>query len=150
MRVKALFAVLSSSATVFCYGQSKLPAVSDFYGRWTVTEVVGYADMGGGVPYAKELLGTEMVISADGITFARDTCRPKAGYRVVKVDAAADLRANAGASLEDAELPRKVVMLKTGNCIDVYWLNSRTIEIDAMGVFLRAYREQKSMSKGSE
>jgi hypothetical protein len=146
VRSKVLFGILVLAADV-CYGQSKLPTVNDFYGRWTVTDVVGYADMGGGVPHAKEMLGVEMVISADGISVGNYSCKPKGGFRVVKVDAAADLRANSGALREDAELPPKVVLLKSSDCIEVYWLNSRRIEFDDMGVFVRAYREQEKKSR---
>jgi hypothetical protein len=141
VRAKALLVVLMLLASV-CYGQSKkLPAVSDFYGRWTVTEVVGYADMGAGYPHAKEILGTVMVISADGITFGGDTCKPNRGFRVVKVNTAVDLRTKSGASREDAELPRKAVLLESDNCSEVYWLNAHKIEFDDEGVFVRAYRD---------
>jgi hypothetical protein len=123
------------------YGQSKMPTVKDFYGNWTVTDVVGYADMGGGVPHAKEMLGQILVISADGIGFGKELCKPNTGYRVIRVDTAKDLRTKSGASRKDAELPAKAVLLENDNCTEVYWLNSHEIEFDSMGVFLRAYRD---------
>ena len=140
MRANVLAAVLMLAASA-SYGQSKMPTVKDFYGKWTVTEVVGYADVGSGYPHAKEILGLVMEISADGITFNGDTCKPNKGYRVVMVDTAADLRANSGASREDAELPRKAPLLQNDNCSEIYWLNAHKIEFDDEGVFVRAYRD---------
>jgi hypothetical protein len=142
VRAKVLLLVLMLAASV-CYGQSKLPAVRDFYGRWTVTDVVGYADMGGGVPHAKELLGEVLVISANGIGLGKELCKPNTGFRVVRVDTAVDLRTKSGASREDAELPPKAVLLESDNCTEVYWLNVHKIEFDSLGVFVRAYREQE-------
>jgi hypothetical protein len=140
VRAKALLVVLMLLAGA-CYGQSRIPTVKDFYGKWTVTDVVGYADMGGGVPHAKELLGEVLVIAADGIGFGKELCKPNTGFRVVKVDTAADLRAKSGASREDAELPAKAVLLESDNCTEVYWLNTHKIEFDSLGVFVRAYRD---------
>jgi hypothetical protein len=139
MRIALLIAV--AFATSVSYAQTKTPAVTDFQGRWMVSEVVGYADMGSGVKHAKALLGKVMVISADKITFEGDACKPNTGFRVVEVDTASDLRAKSGASREDAELPAKAALLESDNCTEVYWLNSRKIEFDDEGIFVRAYRQ---------
>jgi hypothetical protein len=137
----SLLSVVLIFLSTFSYGQSKNLTIKDFYGKWTVTEVVGYADVGAGYPHAKEIIGTVMVISADGITFGGDTCKPNAGFRVVKVDTAVELKLKAGARPSDAELPPKMVTLQGDPCIEVFWFNAHKIEFDDEGVFVRAYRD---------
>lgn len=116
------------------------PTKKDFEGRWTVTDVVGYATEGAGTPHAKELLGKVMRITADSIDFDGDHCTAYKGFRLREVDSAGELRANAGATREDAELPEKVFLLDSDNCTAIFWLNVNKIEFDDMGVFVRAYR----------
>jgi len=142
MMHRALFSIFAIfSAT--CLAEEMMPSVADFYGRWTVTDVVGYADMGGGIPHAKYLLGKVMVITADGINFDHDACKAHNSFRVRMLDTASDLRENAGASPEDAELPPKVALLDSEHCPQIYWLNPKKIEFDDMGVFVRAVRDTK-------
>jgi hypothetical protein len=132
--------LLLAGVVTVSYADPDAPKVSDFYGRWQVSEVVGYASVGAGIPHAKEILGQTLVVSADAITFEDETCKPTTGFRVKVVDTARDLRENSKATREDAELPRTAPLLTSDNCIEIYWLNARKIEFDDGGVFFRAYR----------
>lgn len=123
-----------------CLAQRQPPTKQDFEGRWTVTDVVGYATEGGGTPHARELLGKVMEITADSIDFDGDRCTAYKGFRLREVDSAKELRDNAGATREDAELPEKVCLLDSDHCTAVFWLRENKIEFDDMGVFMRAYR----------
>ena len=123
-----------------CLAQQASPTKKDFEGRWVVTDVVGYATEGGGTPHARELLGKVMKITADGIDFDGERCTAYKGFRLREVDSAEELRDNAGATREDAELPEKVFLLDSDNCTAIFWLRENKIEFDDMGVFVRAYR----------
>lgn len=140
MKRPALLVALVSVAGI-CHGLDVKPVERDFYGKWRVEDVVGYAEVGAGVPYAKKMLGHDVVVSAKGITFDRVTCRPNGGFRVVDVETEVELRTKAGASRTDAELPATVTALVSENCMELFWLDQHRIEFDAGGVFFRAYRD---------
>jgi len=115
--------------------------LGDLYGRWRVSEVVGYARVGAGIPHAKEILGKTVANSADVVSFNGDFCRPNVGFRVFEADTAKDLSEKSGATRVDAALPPRTPLLTGENCIEFYWLNQYKIEFDDDGVFFRAYRE---------
>ncbi len=62
--------------------------VSDFFGKWTVTGIAGYADVGSGEGEARKGIGKPVVISAGGIRMPGYLCDKHAvTYQVENVDA---------------------------------------------------------------
>ncbi|KAF0812631.1 hypothetical protein IGB42_02923 [Andreprevotia sp. IGB-42] len=115
--------------------------MDDFAGKWVVSEVVGYAEMGGGIPHAKALLGKVLTINKEAITFNGKTCKAPFGVRVV--DTRTELKENSAATREDAKLPAKAPLLAGGNCPSFFWVNKDQIEFDDLGVFVRADRDRQ-------
>ena len=62
--------------------------VSDFFGKWTVTRIAGYGDVGSGEKQARKGIGKPVVISAEGIRMPGYLCDKHAvTYQVESVDA---------------------------------------------------------------
>ncbi|MFM0729330.1 hypothetical protein PQQ52_02385 [Paraburkholderia sediminicola] len=116
------------------------PSVSDFQGKWTVTDVVGYGNTSGGIPEARKLLGQVLNISPAGIEFSGERCRPHQGFRVGIVDTASRLKDDFGINLEDTGLPARTALLDSANCTAVYRMDGRRVLFGWDGVVLRAVR----------
>ncbi|MFM0282363.1 hypothetical protein P0D75_30575 [Paraburkholderia sediminicola] len=116
------------------------PSVSDFQGKWTVTDVVGYGNTSGGIPEARELLGKVLNISPTSIEFSGELCRPHQGFRVGVVDTASRLKDDFGINLEDTGLPETTEVLDSANCTAVYRMDERRVLFGWDGVVLRAVR----------
>lgn len=127
-----LFASLSTA-------QATAPSVGDFQGKWTVTDVVGYGNTSGGIPEAKKLLGKVLSISAGGIEFDGERCKPhKVG--VTMVDTASRLKDDFGINLEDTGLPANTALLDSSNCTAVYRMDEHRVLFGWDGVVLRAVK----------
>lgn len=121
--------------------QTPAASIEDFQGRWQIADVVGYADTSDGIPLAKELLGQTVVITTTSIDLNGEKCQPDDGFKVRQIaDTTRMLSESAGAHPDDAELPPSVWMLDSSRCAPVFLLGKDRIEIDVMGVFVRAYR----------
>ncbi|MGF6610690.1 hypothetical protein OKW45_005612 [Paraburkholderia sp. WSM4175] len=60
---------LTVSASV-CAAQTPHATINDFIGNWAVIDVVDYADISGGIPEAKRILGMTMTITPQCIVRA--------------------------------------------------------------------------------
>lgn len=121
----------------------KLPvSADDFHGRWKVTDVVDYADMGGGEPLGKQLTGKVLTVSATEMTLDFDSwgCTAHTGFRMQEIESAPFLDEQAGARPEAARLPAKVKIPESDNCIPVFRLDENHTAFDYLGVFVRAER----------
>lgn len=130
--VLCLFASLSSA-------QDAAPSVSDFQGKWTVTDVVGYGNTSGGIPEAKRLLGKVLSISPAGIEFSGERCKPRK-VSVAMIDTASRLKDDFGINLEDTGLPARTVLLDSSNCTAVYRMDEHRVLFGWDGVVLRAVK----------
>lgn len=127
-----LFASLSSA-------QATAPSIGDFQGKWTVTDVVGYGNTSGGIPEAKKLLGKVLSISAGGIEFSGERCKPHK-ISVATVDTASRLKDDFGINLEDTGLPARTALLDSSNCTAVYRMDEHRVLFGWDGVVLRAVK----------
>jgi len=139
---KWLLAAAVMFAATACLARKLPVSADDFHGRWKVTDVVGYADMGGGEPLGKQLTGKVLTVSATEMTLDFDNwgCTAHTGFRTREVESAPFLDEQAGARPEAARLPAKVKILESDNCIPVFRLDENHIEFDYLGVFVRAER----------
>ncbi|KRE99978.1 hypothetical protein ASG87_13405 [Frateuria sp. Soil773] len=137
-----LLTLATAFATVGCHAQKPPVSADDFHGQWKVAAVVGYADMGGGEPLGKQLMGKVLTVSAAEMSLNLDRwgCTAHTGFRVGEIESASFLDEQAGARPEAARLPAKVATLQSDNCIPVFWLDENHVEFDYLGVFARAER----------
>jgi hypothetical protein len=115
-------------------------SVSDFQGKWTVTDIVGYASTSGGIPEAKELLGKVLRISPGIIEFAGERCKPHQGFNVSVVDTASRLKDDFNIDIGDTGLPVRTAVLDSSNCTAVYRMGDHRVLFGWDGVVLRAIR----------
>lgn len=127
-------------ATNACIAQEPTGIASSFEGQWTVTDVVGYSDVSGGIPEAKMLLGKTLRISADEIEFAGQRCRPHGGFVARSVETAPKLKDYYGINREDTGLPQTTLLLDSPNCTPVFRVDQHRIVFGQDGVILRAIR----------
>lgn len=113
---------------------------ASFQGRWTVTDVVGYADTSGGVPEAKKLLGKVLTVTNGYIEFAGERCTPNGGFNVATVETAPKLRDYYGVVPEDVGLPVKTALLDSSNCTAVFRLDAHRVVFGWDGIVLRAIK----------
>jgi hypothetical protein len=135
-RVCALGLGLAACVTA----SSAQDAVAQFQGKWTVTDVVGYADTSGGVPEAKTLLGKVLTVTNGQIEFAGERCAPNGGFNVSTVETAPKLRDYYGVVPEDVGLPAKTALLDSSNCTAVFRLDAHRVVFGWDGVVLRAIK----------
>lgn len=118
------------------------PTVSEFAGRWIVTDIVGYADTSGGIPEAKRLLGKALVITANGINFDGQRCVDAKGMKVAEVETAPVLEKYYGVSVGDVGLPAKTALLDSVKCVPVFRVDGQRIAAGWNGVIFRATRNK--------
>ncbi|MGF6445866.1 hypothetical protein [Paraburkholderia youngii] len=139
MTLKPLYLALAiclTATTCFAAGPTTTP--SSFNGKWTVTDVVGYSDVSGGIPEAKRLLGKVLSISTDQIEFAGERCRPHGGFSVRTVDTAPKIKDYYGINLGDTGLPQKTLLLDSDNCAAVFRMDAHRVVFGWNGVIVRA------------
>lgn len=139
---KLLLAAAVMFAATACHAQKSPVSAANFHGRWKVTDTVGYADVGGGTPLGKQLMGKVLTVSATEMTLDLDNwgCTAHTGFRTREIESAPFLDEQAGARPEAARLPARVTILESDNCIPVFWLDENHVEFDYLGVFVRAAR----------
>jgi hypothetical protein len=138
---RALCACLFLASIGISFAQQSTSPMSDFVGRWVVTDVVGYGDVSGGMPEAKRLIGKVLVISNTGIDFDRQNCKPTKGLRVVEVETGPVLEKYYGITTADAGLPAKTMLLDSDACVPVFRLDEQRIVLGWNGVVVRAVKD---------
>ncbi|SMG59959.1 hypothetical protein [Paraburkholderia susongensis] len=133
-------ALLVCLAATTCFAAEPTTAPSSFNGKWTVTDVVGYSDISGGIPEAKRLLGKVLNISSGQIEFAGERCRPHDSFSIRTVDTAPTLKDYYGINLEDTGLPSKTLLLDSENCTAVFRMDAHRVVFGWDGVIMRAVR----------
>jgi hypothetical protein len=118
------------------------PTVSEFAGRWIVTDIVGYADTSGGIPEAKRLLGKPLVISANGVEFDAQKCVDAKGLKAAEVETAPAFEKYYGVPVVDVGLPAKTVLLDSVKCVPVFRVDAQRIAAGWNGVVFRATRDK--------
>ena len=123
-----------------CFAEGPTISASSFSGKWTVTDVVGYSDVSGGIPEAKRLLGKVLSISTGQIEFAGERCLPHGGFRAHAVETGPTLKNYYGINLEDTGLPEKTVLLDSDNCAAVFRMDAHRVVFGWNGVIVRAVK----------
>lgn len=117
------------------------PTISSFTGKWLVSNVVDYAEVSGGIPEAKNLLGKYLIISRNKINFDDESCRPKNGFIVSLVDADEELAHYYGLIYRPGTgLLDKAFLLRSSNCLPVFMIDDQSIVFGWHGVILRAFK----------
>jgi len=117
------------------------PVIRNFTGNWIVSNVVDYAEVSGGIPEAKRLLGKYLIISKNKINFDNESCRPKKGFVVRLVDADEALTHYYGSIYRPGTgLSEKIFSLESSNCLPVFMIDDQSIVFGWHGVMLRAYK----------
>jgi hypothetical protein len=143
MKVIPLVVAIALSASAgLCNAQPKKPSVSDFFGKWVVTDIVGYGDISGGVPEAKHVLGLVLTISPKGIDFDKDRCTPNGAFFVSEIDTAAKLKEFFNEPLSDTSLPARTTMLDSTNCTPILRMDETRILFGWNGVVVRAVQNK--------
>ncbi len=125
-------------------GASAGPAASpigDFEGRYLITEIVGYAETSAGLPGAQRLLGGVVVIESQSIDISGERCIPHDGFKRKRVLTEPLLKEYYGVTRVDVGLPRKTVVLDSGNCTAVFRMDPYRIVLGMDGVVVRAVRD---------
>ncbi|KRE90760.1 hypothetical protein ASG87_01090 [Frateuria sp. Soil773] len=138
MRIPGI-AVLALSISFACGAQTP-PTSADFRGRWQITDIVGYGDISGGLPEAKNLIGKVMTITTDRIAFGKESCTPHRGFKVTEVETALLLDKYYGVSPADVGLPMHTALLDSDNCTPVFRLDEHRIVFGRDGIVVRAFR----------
>ncbi|MBB5501847.1 hypothetical protein [Paraburkholderia sp. MM5384-R2] len=141
MTLKPLYLALIICLTATtCFAAEPTATPSSFNGKWTVTDVVGYSDVSGGIPEAKKLLGEVLSISTGQIEFAGERCRPHGGFNVRTVNTAPKLKDYYGINLEDTGLPPKTLLLDSDNCAALFRMDAHRVVFGWDGVIVRAVK----------
>ncbi|MGF6855363.1 hypothetical protein [Paraburkholderia sp. CI3] len=141
MTLKPIYLALIICLTATtCFAAEPTATPSSFNGKWTVTDVVGYSDVSGGIPEAKKLLGEVLSISTSQIEFAGERCRPHDGFSVHTVDTAPKLKDYYGINLQDTGLPAKTLLLDSDNCAAIFRMDAHRVVFGWDGVIVRAVR----------
>lgn len=135
-------ALALAAGTTLSHAQTTAPSMAGFTGKWTITDVVGYADTSGGVPEARRLLGMVMTISPKGMSFDKQRCVPKSGFAVAEVESAAKLKELYDLPLLDAGLQPKTQLLDSSNCPVVFRVDEYRVLFGWNGVVVRAFRQK--------
>lgn len=143
MKVTSLVVAIALGACAgLCNAQPKKTAVSDFFGKWVVTDIVGYGDISGGIPEAKHVLGLVLTISPKGIDFDKDRCTPNGAFSVSEIDSAAKLKEYFNESLVDTGLPARTAMLDSANCIEIFRVDETRLLFGWNGIVVRAVQDK--------
>ena len=142
MRIKMVFLLLALTVTAICVARQPLSFMGDFRGRYVVDEIVGYADISGGEPTARRLLGQVLVISPNAIDFDGDHCEPNSGFRIKRIKTAPILKNYYGVTLRETGLPARTLLLDSNNCVAVFQMNKYRVVLGSDGVVVRAIRDE--------
>jgi hypothetical protein len=130
-----------SMIAVGAMAEEPASSIGDFGGQYVVTDIVGYADVSGGEPVARKLLGQTLVISPDAIDFDGEHCIPNTGFRVKRVVTEPLLKEYYGVPRVDVGLPVKTTVLDSDNCVAVFRMDKYRVVLGSDGVVVRAIRD---------
>ncbi|APA85370.1 hypothetical protein BJG93_08235 [Paraburkholderia sprentiae WSM5005] len=119
-------------------------AINDFVGNWVVTDVVDYADISGGVPEAKRILGMTMKITPRSMSFDNETCKPNTGFTVKQIDTLSELNKQFELRVNETGLPATSVVVDSDNCFAVFRMDAHRIVFGWNGIIVRAIRDTKA------
>ncbi|MEX3811574.1 hypothetical protein AB3X96_15105 [Paraburkholderia sp. BR13439] len=132
---------LTASASV-CAAQTPHATINDFVGNWVVTDVVDYADISGGIPEAKRILGMTMTITPQSMSFDSETCQPNTGFTVKRIDTLSALTNQFGLRVNETGLPATTVVVDSDNCFAVFRMDAHRIVFGWDGIIVRALRDK--------
>ncbi|MBB5456676.1 hypothetical protein HDG32_001862 [Paraburkholderia sp. CI2] len=133
---------LTASASV-CAAQTPPHAtINDFIGNWVVTDVVDYADISGGIPEAKRILGMTMTITPQSMSFDSETCKPNTGFTVKRIDTLSALKKQFDLRVNETGLPATTVVVDSDNCFAIFRMDAHRIVFGWDGIIVRAIRDQ--------
>ena len=141
MRASCAALALTAWATT-CAAQTPRATITDFVGNWVVTDVVDYADVSGGIPEAKRILGMTMRITPNSISFDKETCKPNTGFIVKEVDTRSELAKQFDLRVNETGLPEKTFFVDSDNCFAVFRMNEHKIVFGWDGIIVRAIRNR--------
>lgn len=125
-----------------CAAQASHTTINDFLGKWVVTDVVDYADISGGIPEAKRILGMTMKIAPNAISFDKQTCKPNSGFTVREVDTLSELAKQFDLHVNETGLPVRTISLGSDNCFAVFRMDDQRIVFGWDGIIVRAVRSK--------
>jgi hypothetical protein len=138
-----LYAALALATWVsVCAAQTSHATINDFVGDWVVTEVVDYADISGGIPEAKRILGMTMKITPQSMSFDNETCEPNTGFIVKEIDTISELTKQFGIRVNETGLPATAAFVDSDNCFAVFRMDAHRIVFEWDGIIVRAIRDK--------
>ncbi|MFM0736126.1 hypothetical protein PQQ51_02615 [Paraburkholderia xenovorans] len=135
-------ALILSAGMCVAQNQTAPLSTKDFFGKWIVTDVVGYTNISAGIPEARRILGKVLTITPNWMEFDKSRCTPNGGYTISEVDSATKLREFFDLSLLDAGLPPRTTLLETNNCYAAFSVDPYRVLFSWNGVIVRAYRQK--------
>lgn len=146
---RMLLAIVSSTLSMAASAADvpSTPSVKDFKGRYVVTDVVGYLEISGGVPLARDSLGKVLTISDKDLSFSKYPCKPHSGFSVKEVETASKLDELYGEVTPlEVGLGPKAPLLDSQNCIQIFKVRDNMVLFNWNGVLLRATRDDDTNS----
>ncbi|MFM0598321.1 MULTISPECIES: hypothetical protein [Paraburkholderia] len=125
-----------------CAAQTPHAAIGDFVGNWVVTDVVDYADVSGGIPEAKRILGMTMRITPTSMSFDKEMCKPNTGFSVKEVNTQSELTKQFDLRVNETGLPAKTAFVASDNCFAVFRMDEQRIVFGWDGIIVRAIRHK--------
>jgi hypothetical protein len=125
-----------------CAAQTSHATINDFVGNWVVTDVVDYADISGGIPEAKRILGMTMKITPQSMSFDNETCKPNTGFTVKEIDTLSELTKQYDIRVNETGLPATTIVVNSDNCFAVFQMDAHRIVFGWDGIIVRAIRDK--------
>ncbi|MGF6815176.1 hypothetical protein OKW33_001982 [Paraburkholderia atlantica] len=137
-KISAYVALTLTASASVCAAQTPHATINDFIGNWVVTDVVDYADISGGIPGAKRILGMTMTITPQSMSFDSETCKPNTGFTVKRIDTLSALKNQFGLRVNETGLPATTVVVDSDNCFAVFRMDAHRIVFGWDGIIVRA------------
>ncbi|MGF6740446.1 hypothetical protein GCT19_00190 [Paraburkholderia sp. CNPSo 3155] len=141
-KISAYVALTLTASASVCAAQTSHATINDFIGNWVVTDVVDYADISGGIPEAKRILGMTMTITPQSMSFDSETCKPNTGFTVKRIDTLSALKNQFGLRVNATGLPATTVVVDSDNCFAVFRMDAHRIVFGWDGIIVRALRDR--------
>lgn len=147
-RLLATFALVAPLAASFADG-APASSIKDFVGTYEIENIVSYSEVSGGVPAARKLLGTTIVITPNAIDFNGDHCQLE-DVTIKEVDSKSKVLEVFGPmTLLELGLTNKSLFLDNARCTQVFRMDKYRILFAEDGVVVRAFRDSESAKKPS-